>query len=325
LEKLIANYGDASNTSWLDERYRVWRHPPTGAAIGYVPSRHDKFAIIVGNPLCASHQYSRVIHDFLRWLKHDGGKLKPIWILVDHHVEEILGGRLGWSTLTCAAEERINNANHIEYDKEVNRKIRHAKAEGVTITELPAGKPVPEELKEKCNERIKEWLSNRKGKQIHLTNINPWLDPEHRRYFIAETKTESGDYKIHALVALAQLSSEHGYQVKYSLDFPGAPSGTIEAIITHAIESVSGSGARSITFGAAASPEFVPVHGLKGMRVKLLSHSYKAIATRLKLVNKSEFREKLGAEQDPVYICYPPHGLGTLGVKAIMEFFSDEE
>ena len=27
LEKLIANYGDAANTSWLDPRYHVWRHP----------------------------------------------------------------------------------------------------------------------------------------------------------------------------------------------------------------------------------------------------------------------------------------------------------
>ena len=69
LKKLIVNYGDASNTSWLDDRYKVWRHAPTGAAVGYVPSAHDQFAIIVGNLLCASHQYSRVINDFTRWSK----------------------------------------------------------------------------------------------------------------------------------------------------------------------------------------------------------------------------------------------------------------
>lgn len=54
LEKLIANYGDASNTSWLDDRYRIWRHEDTGAAIGYVPM--DQFAVIVGNPLCDKSQ-----------------------------------------------------------------------------------------------------------------------------------------------------------------------------------------------------------------------------------------------------------------------------
>lgn len=64
-------------------------------------------------------------------------------------------------------------------------------------------------------------------------------------------------------------------------------------------------GARSITFGAAASPRFTPVSNLKGLRVKMLSHSYKSIVNKLNLINKSEFREKLGAEQDGVYICYP--------------------
>ena len=57
----------------------------------------------------------------------------------------------------------------------------------------------------------------------------------------------------------------------------------------------------------------------------MLSHSYNSIAKRLSLVNKSELREKLGAEQDSVYICYPPHGLGLTGVTAIMDFFSDAE
>lgn len=90
-----------------------------------------------------------------------------MWILVDHRVEGLLGGRLGWSTLTCAAEERIHNA--VDHNGEVQRKIRHAKAEGITVSEVDMN----EELRHRCDERIKQWLANRKGTQIHLTNINP--------------------------------------------------------------------------------------------------------------------------------------------------------
>jgi len=50
----------------------------------------------------------------------------------------------------------------------------------------------------------------------------------------------------------------------------------------------------------------------------MLSHSYQSIVKRLSLVNKSEFREKLGAEQDAVYICYPTHGLGMLSRRGNM-------
>jgi ergosteryl-3beta-O-L-aspartate synthase len=80
-----------------------------------------------------------------------------------------------------------------------------------------------------------------------------------------------------------------------------------------------------VTFGAGASTEFKPVHGVDGMRVKMLSKAYADIARRLKLGNKSEFKEKLGAEKDEVYIAYPPDGLGLTGVKAIMDFFQEDD
>jgi aspartyl-tRNA synthetase len=212
----------------------------------------------VGNPLCDPRQYSHIISDFIHWLK-DTKKLKPIWILVDNRVEEVLGGRLGWSSLTCAAEERVNDP--VEYNGDVQRKIRHAKAEGLSVSEVEP----TQDLRRKCDEGIKEWLSN----QIHLTNINPWLDTEHRRYFVAQ---DTSSHKVHALVVLAQLSSEHDYQVKCSLDFPGAPNGAIEYLITEALKAVQESGARSITFGAATSSTFSPMSNLKGIRVKMLSH-----------------------------------------------------
>ena len=41
---------------------------------------------------------------------------------------------------------------------------------------------------------------------------------------------------------LAQLSPEHGWQIKYSLDFPGAPGGTIEYIVTHALKKIANEG-----------------------------------------------------------------------------------
>lgn len=62
---------------------------------------------------------------------------------------------------------------------------------------------------------------------MHLTELNPFVDPEHRLYFIARDK----DGRIVALVAMAQLSPKNGYQAKYALDFPGAPNGTVSLLI----------------------------------------------------------------------------------------------
>lgn len=320
IEKLIANYGDATNTSWLEPRTEIWRDEFTGAAVGFVPV--DGYAITVGDPLCHPSQYVKTMTGYLRFIKKERN-LKPLWLLVGSEAEETLATKFNWRTFSVVAEQRVDPAhNPALQDSDVQRKIRHAEKEGVKITDYPIGSPPPEEVRKKVDERVVDWLNNRKGKQVHLTNIRPWQDMEHRQYHVAQT----ADGTIVAFVAMAQLSPDHGWQVKYSLDFPNAPGGSIEYIVTHALKVVAQGGAQTVTFGGGASSKFTPGHNVKGARVKVLSRAYTAIATELKLTNKTEFREKLGAQDDPSYICYPPHGLGPLAVKAILNFFeSDEE
>lgn len=317
LEKLIANYGDATSTSWMDDRYLIWRDPFTGGAVSYVPSH--SYAIIPGDPLCDPSQYNRVISGFLRWLKRET-KLKPIWILISPAVEELLGEKLGWRSLSCIAEERVDpQRNLLASDTEVSRKIRRAESEGVKIIEVPHGELPSEEIRTKIDQRIADWLANRKGTQIHLSEIAPWRDHEHRWYFYASDKNGN----IEAFVALAMLAPQQGMQVKYSLDFPDSTNGTIEYITTHAIQTASKSGIKSLTFGAGATAVLTPGHHMKGAKVRMLQHTYEAVAKQFHLTRKSEFRMKLGAHEEPLYIAYPPHGLGSRGIRAIMNFFED--
>jgi aspartyl-tRNA synthetase len=319
IEKLIANYGDATNTSWLEPRTEIWRDENTGAAVGFVPQ--DGFAITVGDPLCHQSQYLKTMAAYLKYIKKERN-LKPLWLLVGPASEEVLATKFNWRTFSVTGEQRVDPVhNPADKDSDVQRKIRHAEKEGVKITDYPIGSPPPQDVKQKVDARVEDWLKGRKGKQVHLTNIHPWQDEEHRQYSVSYTP----DGTICSFVAMAQLSPDHGWQVKYSLDFPGAPGGSIEQIVTHALKQVAGTGATSVTFGGGASSKFSPGHNVKGTRVKVLSRAYQAIATELKLTNKTEFREKLGAVDDPSFICYPPHGLGPMAVKAILNFFSDDE
>ncbi|EED17048.1 aspartyl-tRNA synthetase, cytoplasmic [Talaromyces stipitatus ATCC 10500] len=317
LVELIANYGDATSTSWTDDRYQIWRDPFTGAAVSYIPSYN--YAIIPGDPLCDPSQYNRVISGFLHWLKRET-KLKPIWILISPAVEELLGEKYGWRSLSCIAEERVDpSRNLMASDTEVARKIRHAESEGIKVIDVPHGELPSEEIRTKIDKRIKDWLANRKGTQIHLSEIAPWRDYEHRWYYYAIDKEGT----VVAFVALAMLAPRQGMQVKYSLDFPDSPNGTIEYIVTHAIQTASKQGVKSLTFGAGATATLTPGHHMKGAKVRMLQHTYEAVAKQFHLTRKSEFRMKLGAHEEPLYIAYPPHGLGSRGIRAIMNFFED--
>jgi len=300
LADLIANYGDASNTSWLEPKFDIWRDPFTGAAVGYVP--HEGFAITVGDPLCHTSQYAKTMGGFLRFIKKER-RLKPLWLLCGGAVEEVLAAKFDWRTFSVAAEQRLNPANNpAVHDPDIQRKIRHAEKEGIKIHDIPLGTPPSMEIRQKIDKRIQDWLHGRKGKQVHLTDVHPWQDVPHRQYHYSVAK----DGTITGLVILAQLSPDHGWQVKFSLDFPGAPNGAIEHLVLHALKAAAATGAESVTFGGGAMNKLVPGHNMKGARVKVLSKAYHAIASELKLTNKSEFREKLGAQEDPIYSEFLP-------------------
>ncbi|EHK97897.1 putative Aspartyl-tRNA synthetase, cytoplasmic [Glarea lozoyensis 74030] len=329
VEKLIANYGDAANTSWLDKRYQIYRHPSTGAAQGYIV--HNNFAIAVGDPLCAKSQYPQVISAFIQFIKekdhhkHLGikGELKPIWMIAGKEVEEYVGEKFQWRTLACIAEERANpKDNPALKDKDLARKVRHAEAEGVKNIEIPSNEPVPEDIKSRVDLGVQNWQKGRKGTQVHLTEIRPWVDEAHRRYFYAL----GSDNEIKAIVVLHQLSPQNGYQVKFSLEFPGAPSGTIESLILYSLRSIAAADpdTRQVTFGTGAMPSLEGGRNLGKHKVKALRRAYETINKQFKLTNKSEFREKMGCWNEPVFVCYPRGGLGAGGIRAIMGFLEEE-
>jgi ergosteryl-3beta-O-L-aspartate synthase len=316
VEELIANYGDATNTSWLDPRYSVWRHCDTGAAVGF--AEENGYALIMGNPLCDVVHYAPVIEAFLKHLRSELD-LRPLWLLVSPAMETLLAERLGWRTLTCVAEERVDTVEGIR--KDTARKIRQAHSAGLRIRDMPLGAEVPDDLRKRVDECVKGWEASRTGPQVHITSVRPWDDVAHRQYLWAE----DSQGKITAIVVLHQLSPDHGFQIKWALDFPGAPSGAIEAVICRALDTVKATGATSVTFGVGASPVLeagVTLAG--GMRARILSRTYKSVAKHLDLVQKSNFREKFGAVQDPVYICYPSLGLGVSGARTLIRFFESE-
>ena len=317
LENLVANYGDSTNTSWFDKRFQIWRDSTTGAAVAYVPI-HNR-AILPGNPLCETQQLPDVIAAFLHWLKRET-KMKPIFILVDRTVETVLGEQFGWKSFSNVAEQRVNlgNNEHLDIDSDVQRKIRHAQKEGVKVTDYDS--EVPSDVKQRCDEAIKKWQGDRKGEQVHLSDVTPWVDAKHRQYFVAEDR----DQKVHCMVVLAQLAPRYGSQVKWALDFPDATNGAIEYTIQTALKATADVN-KSCTFGAGATADLSSGHNVGTTKATTLNSIYHGYASRFHVDQKAGFRIKFNSSEDPIYFCYPPKGMGQKGIRAIVDFFKDGE
>lgn len=184
--QLIAKYGDATNTSWIDPAWTVWRDGVTGAAVGYIAQGH--FAVTFGNPLCEPAQIPRVVKAYLGYLASPQVNLRPIWCCIDKLTEQYLAEELGWSAVVAVAEERVNpmEVDPVQDDKTVRRKVHRAEREGVKLHEVP-GEP-DAALKGQIEDRCKDWAEARKGTQIHLTGVRPFDDVQHRKYFYATDK-----------------------------------------------------------------------------------------------------------------------------------------
>jgi hypothetical protein len=102
------------------------------------------------------------------------------------------------------------------------------------------------------------------------------------------------------MVVLAQLAPTHGFQIKWALEFPGAPLGAIEYILTHVVKKMGEIGVRSATFGAGSTGQLERVDNVGGFRVVTLEKTYNGISHAFHLRNKNDFRSKFGIHQDPV-------------------------
>ena len=103
-----------------------------------------------------------------------------------------------------------------------------------------------------------------------------------------------------AMVVLAQLAPKHGFQIKWALEFPGAPLGAIEYILTFVIKKLGDAGVKSATFGAGAIDKLHPAENMHGFRIKTLEKAYNGLSSTFNLTGKGDFRSKFGTWQDPV-------------------------
>ncbi|KAL5494806.1 DPS1_1 [Sanghuangporus weigelae] len=351
LEDLIVKYGDSSNTTWVEDKFQVWRHPPTGAAQGFATPNINKhasdaelgltqqsseedsnvsgniekeeknnrkrknFLIAWGNPLCHPSDLPEVVDAFLKWCDMEG--YSPIWSCVSLPVEKILAETYGWRAVCCIQEDVLDpRTSQPEKNKEVRKHIRHAEKLGCRIIE-EHGVPAPE-VQDEINALIKEWKSGRKGTQVHTTNVEPWRDTEHRKYYYARDK----DNKVVGFLFLAKVAE--GWAIKDSLQSRDAPKNITEWLIASAIHTLAKEGETRLTFGPTPAPSLgtPPNAKMSSTTVRFLSKTYSGIEHAL-LGNKREFRKKFEVNGEPIFVCFPPHGLGRRGISSLMKVLTD--
>lgn len=338
-QELTRLYGYSSNTVWTEPQYKIWRERPDdqvvqpkegddhvpgkGAAIGFLVSQG--YAVVWGSPLCPAADYKSVAERFVAWThKH---KLKPLFCCIDLEMEKVLAADpFNYVVVSCSKEDYLDPTVAHDpslLDKRVRTKINKAERAGLVIWEESAHMP-DQKWQDQAEEGMQAWQANRKGLQIHVTDLQPWRDVEHRRYFYGRAKPEGKPDGEEKLVGMVVLTRAHdGWVVKWALEFPYAPKGTSEGMIMHVIETLNKEGHHQLSFGASGG-ELKAISGIKGLSFQTLSKTYNGIANAFRLHNKSDFRAKFNAASSPLYIAYAKDSLGMKGIDAILTALKQE-
>ncbi|KAI0296434.1 hypothetical protein BC826DRAFT_879984, partial [Russula brevipes] len=374
IAELIAQYGSSSATSWLEfARYKIWRpsvpipHSSFPPVQGYL--RSDPFVFAWGNPIVSDPAaLEATCAAFIDWARSQ--KLRPIWLCVDGQMEQVLGAqgsKFGWSTLSCIVEDFLDPRSVVELAhshgggsevKDFKKNLRRAERENVQVREVQS-EQWTDAMKRQVEEGIANWKKSKTGIQIASTSFQPWLDFDHRRYWIAEK-----DSNIVAVLVLTSIHHKQ-YQIKNAVSFPNAPRGTSETIIYRAMSDIqdegvltddsdsksedgalsidsgrsdspppsasSGSSGKSspsgvrrsgvaVTFGITASDSLTPVDNLSGWKITWLSKTYNKVIGLTGLTRRGDFRNKFHSQHMPMYVCYPAdEGFGLDGVNKLIK------
>ncbi|KAI9510595.1 hypothetical protein F5148DRAFT_1281796 [Russula earlei] len=251
---LIAQYGSSPATSWLESgRYKIW-HPDDPIPQSSFPPvqgylRSDPYVFAWGNPMISDPAaLEATCAAFINWDKSQ--KLHPIWLCVDSQVEQVLGAQgsqFGWSTLSCIVEDFLDPRSVVELAhshgggsevKDFKKNLRRAEREDVQVREVQPDQWT-DTMRRQVEQGIASWKKSKSGIQIASASFQPWLDFEHRRYWIAEKGSD--------IIAILVLSSIHHkqYQIKNTVSFPNAPRGTSEMIIYRAMADIQDEGVPS--------------------------------------------------------------------------------
>ncbi|KAJ4479227.1 hypothetical protein J3R30DRAFT_3657260 [Lentinula aciculospora] len=331
---LVASYGSSSATAWLEfDRYRQIKESSFPPVQGYLERK--RFVFAWGDPLVSFPDALKPTAEaFIAWVK--SRNLRPIWCCVDHKFEQVLVLSLGWSGVMCIHEEVLHPDHVLQLtsDKGKGREsirlvkdlknLRRATKAGVTSVED----------RTEVGEGMLDWRRSKglKGIQLASTTDQPWIDEEHRRYWVARSSLGH----IVGVLLFTPIHGPHTYLIKNAISFPGSPRGISEHLIHTALQYIQADEKRlgfhiTVTFGMTASEHttFVDSNdnlksgrpgksGRSGWRLTSPSKVYEQVAKGAGLLKRGEFRAKFDSEREEMYVCYPEDGLGLSGVKSLL-------
>jgi len=310
LEKIAQQWGGSIAEVILESNCNFFRVPNLEGGIGY--RVESGFAIVFGDPICPRENIPSLIEAFHRFAKEN--HLNVVYIIasesfarwaMQHHC----------NILIEVGEELIFDPqrNPIEGPKanRLRNKVNHALRAGIKVKEYH---PIDETLEEKIKEVGIEWLSTRKGPQIHLGKLNFFENRNGKRWFYVEEKDQ-----IIGAALLSRLEAFQGWLLKFSITLPSAPRGTSELLMTSILETLGKEGCQFLTYGIVPAKQLGEMMGIGKFPMWLAQKTFQMAKWLFRLDSRKIYWQKFQPKTARSFVLLSTPRLGLKEIRAILK------
>lgn len=220
---------------------RYWFGKDGESVVGYVCA--NRVRVVAGAPVCSAENLERVSRAFEDEARAAGqsvcyfgaeGRLDRLYNADAGHSFVLLGAQPVWKPSEWPSVVASNSSLRAQLNRSRNK--------GVRISEWPVERARNSPELREC---LESWLGIKGLPPLHFVIEPETLGRlEHRRVFVAER-----DSRVEAFLVLSPIPERSGWLTEQFPHRQGAPNGTVELMMDHAMRRVMDEGCEYLTLG----------------------------------------------------------------------------
>ncbi len=303
VQTLLEEHGwNATSFQVLEPGFRYW-FDGDDACVGYVDT--GRAWVAAGPPIAPADRLTEVSERFAAAARAAGRRVCLFG------TEERFRDAAAWPALRIG-EQPIWSPREwddiLKSRKSLREQLRRSRAKGVVVRALGV-----EELtarRAELDALIERWLASRTIAPMgFLVQIDPFVFPERRRFFVAEL-----DGRIVGFLGVIPIYARDGWFFEDFLRAPDAPNGTIELLVDAGMRAAAAENVALVTLGLAPLAGDVSPWLRSARRVGRALYDFDGLRT---------FKAKLSPRAwDPIFLSHPPGKSSILAVVDTLTAFS---
>lgn len=307
----VRKWGYMISDAVLDPDALIFNAVDCEGLIGY--RLESGCAVVIGDPVCPEEEMERLVRRFHQFCKENGWSV--IYLIASQKFKDWAMGKVchgaiefGQELFVDPSEVKKENGKH--KGRHLRYKLRRAANEGVTVFEHSTY----DLDKENEMERVKnEWLKNREGFQFYISPIYLFTNRLGKRWFYAEYNGE-----VVAVLLLNELQARGGWIVNRYMTTEKSPVGTIELLLSTAIDTLKEEGSHFFSFGPVEAEKLGKIQGLSVISAWIAQGLFKLALKFFNMGGRRGFWERFHPKAIDCYILFDKSNVGLKEMLALI-------